>query len=102
MSTQERSEEVEAAIAVVRAAGFEVIRVPVCDREGGHGRHSLRTKTFRCEGVEPMPHGLMHLSSRGFLGGSSVICACGRSFTYMPDQDDTPWLLHCLENGIKP
>jgi hypothetical protein len=83
------------------AAGYLVVKIPDCKHGGGHGRHTLITRSAMCEGAEPIPHGWVNGHSGSF--GWRNICACGRSFAdYNINDDDTSptaWQKHQAETG---
>lgn len=82
--------------AALRAAGYLVVKVPPCERDFGHGRHSLITRSAMCEGREPIPHAPIngHFGSFGWR----VICACGGDFaTY---DEPSEWDEHKAEHNI--
>lgn len=92
---------VEDAVALLTDAGYTVFLPPACKRPGGHGRHSLMTRSAMCPGVEPIPHGLHSVRTGSF--GPIVDCRCGSSFrhddwagTGRPSQ----WEKHKAEHDI--
>jgi hypothetical protein len=94
------SKHIKEIIVELQEAGFMVFKVPKCELGNGHGRHVLKTRSAICEGKEPIPHGYQNSSSRGLLGGSSVYCRCGLSFTSFSGEKDTPWEQHKREFKI--
>lgn len=68
----------QSALTLVRESGYVAFKAPPCKYPGGHGRHSLITRTISCEGVEPIPHGFhgTHMGSFGWW----VHCQCGHAF----------------------
>lgn len=92
-------DELRAMAATLREAGYMVSKIPPCKREGGHGRHGLITRTARCEGAEPMPHGFH--STRWGTFGWWVACTCGHDFAdYSSPPSLSPWMQHVIEFGI--
>lgn len=82
---------------VLRSHGYLVVKVPECNKDYGHGKHVLITRSGVCQGKEPIPHGY-HSSHVGTFG-MWVNCQCGKSFSDCTD-DPTPWGLHKAENHL--
>jgi hypothetical protein len=92
--------DVAAMVETLSAAGYLVVKIPPCDRRGGHGRHALITRTAQCDGVEPIPHGFHSTHRRLF--GYGVTCACGGSFSdYSKDGEPSAWAEHKAQHGIQ-
>jgi len=89
-------------IKTLSDAGYLVVKVPPCDIERGHGRHSLVTRSAMCPGKEPIPHAFLngYMSSFGF----NAVCACGRHLSTVPTGEDatgpSEWDEHKTEHDI--
>ena len=88
------------AIQMLEGNGFAVIKLPKCKNDSPHGKHSLKTKTYMCDGKEPIPHGY----NSGYFGsfGWRVNCLCGDSFPDYPiaDGEKSAWKKHQKEHGL--
>jgi hypothetical protein len=90
--------EIQAAVDLLTAHGYLVAKIPPCNRNGGHGRHPLITRTASCEGAGPIPHGWR--SGRMGTFGWWNDCKCGHGFSdYAPDGELTNWQKHLAETG---
>lgn len=91
--------EIDEAVALLREAGYLVVKIPPCGKEGSdHGRHVLITRSAACEGGGTIPHGY-HSSHFGTFG-KWMNCQCGHSFSDYGDPP-TDWEKHKAEHGIE-
>jgi hypothetical protein len=96
MSETTAEERLEAAVSLLRENGYQVSRKTACTTVGGHGRHTLKTRSEVCPGEEPMPHG--YRSGHQGTFDWWVHCQCGSAF---PDNDGPRgWAAHTAEHGI--
>jgi hypothetical protein len=96
------SDEIKAAIALLREAGFLVAKIPECKKgDRDHGRHTLLVRSAMCDGGGTIPHGY-HSSFMGSFG-MWVNCLCGHSFSDYDNSDDRPskWAEHKQEHKIE-
>src|SRR5262245_14400606 len=80
------------AAALLRSAGYLVVKVPPCRFEGlDHGKHVLITRSATCPGGGNIPHGI-HGWHQGTFGPWAN-CQCGHSFSDY-GQDPSDWEKH--------
>lgn len=96
-----KQNEIQAAIALLRDAGFLVAKIPACKKgDRDHGRHTLLVRSAMCEGGGTIPHGYLKASMGTF--GMWMHCQCGHMFSDYTFGDDglTDWAKHKKEHGI--
>lgn len=96
MSTDTPKPEHTEAAALLRAAGYLVVKIPPCSKEGrDHGAHVLITRSARCPGGGNIPHGIHSWYQGSF--GPWANCHCGHLFSDY-GQAPSDWEKHKQEH----